>query len=192
MIQNTPCVILSGGKSSRMGRDKSLLPFCNYKTLIEYQYRKLSNIFKDVYISSKTNKFDFDCNIIYDKSDISSPMVALNSIFDHLKSDKVFIIAVDTPFVKEDTINILLNQSKQFNITIAKEKNRTHNLCGVFSNTIKVHIEKLLTKNIHKIDNLIDQIGDVKTICISDNEQFTNINIHDDYINATKISNSYI
>ena len=41
-----PCVILSGGKSSRMGEDKSLLPFSSSKTLIEYQYKRLKPYFK--------------------------------------------------------------------------------------------------------------------------------------------------
>jgi len=167
-----------------MGRDKSLLPFCNYNTLIEYQYTKLSNIFQDVYISSKTNKFDFDCQIIYDTYDISSPMVALNSIFTYLKSDKVFIITVDTPFIKRDTIDRLIEKSKQYNLTIAKDRDHTHNLCGVFSNTIQFYIEILLNKNIHKIYDLIDKVGDVKTVCISDNEQFLNINLEKDYKKA--------
>jgi len=54
-----PCVILSGGKSSRMGEDKSLLPFSTSNTLIEYQYKRLKPYFKDIYISSKIDKFDF-------------------------------------------------------------------------------------------------------------------------------------
>ena len=53
MIKNIPCVILAGGKSSRMGEDKSLLPFPPYKTLTHYQYQRLNKIFKNVYISSK-------------------------------------------------------------------------------------------------------------------------------------------
>jgi len=35
-------IIFAGGKSSRMGRDKALLPFGGYDTLTEYQYRRLS------------------------------------------------------------------------------------------------------------------------------------------------------
>ena len=49
-----PCVILSGGKSSRMGEDKSLLPFSSSNTLIQYQYERLKPYFKEIYISSKT------------------------------------------------------------------------------------------------------------------------------------------
>jgi molybdopterin-guanine dinucleotide biosynthesis protein A len=44
------CVIFAGGKSSRMGEDKSLLPFGTFSSLAEYQYNRLSNIFDIVYI----------------------------------------------------------------------------------------------------------------------------------------------
>ena len=53
------CVILSGGKSSRMGEDKSLLPFSSSQTLIQYQYDRLKPYFKNIYISSKVDKFNF-------------------------------------------------------------------------------------------------------------------------------------
>ena len=54
-----PCVILSGGKSSRMGEDKSLLPFSSSSSLIEFQYRRLEPYFKNIFISAKNDKFDF-------------------------------------------------------------------------------------------------------------------------------------
>jgi len=53
-------IIFAGGKSSRMGRDKALLPFGGYDTLTEYQYRRLSKIFNRVYISTKNDKFNFN------------------------------------------------------------------------------------------------------------------------------------
>jgi len=40
-----PCVILCGGKSSRMGEDKALLPFGEYSTLVQYQYERLQSVF---------------------------------------------------------------------------------------------------------------------------------------------------
>ncbi|WP_228135503.1 NTP transferase domain-containing protein [Halarcobacter anaerophilus] len=86
-----PCVILCGGKSSRMGEDKALLPFSNSDTLSQYQYEKYKPFFKKVYISSKTNKFDFDANLILDKSNIYSPIVALKSIFESLKDEKKYL-----------------------------------------------------------------------------------------------------
>jgi molybdopterin-guanine dinucleotide biosynthesis protein A len=181
---NIPCIILSGGKSSRMGEDKSLLPFGEFNTLIEYQYQKLSQIFQDVYISTKIDKFDFEAKLILDDKDIYSPMVALKSILKQFKT-KVFIISVDTPFVKKETILKLIKQSSNFDITIAQDKNKTHNLCGIFEHKLIYDIDTLLKQDIHKINYLI-QKNNANIIEFENEKQFLNINTKDDYQKALK------
>lgn len=44
MLLDIPCVIFAGGKSSRMGEDKALLPFGNFKTLTQYQLTRLQKV----------------------------------------------------------------------------------------------------------------------------------------------------
>jgi molybdopterin-guanine dinucleotide biosynthesis protein A len=168
MIQNIPCIILSGGKSSRMGEDKSLLPFANEKALIEYQYKKLSKIFQSVYISSKIDKFDFPCNIIYDKNEIYSPMVALQSILQTLKDEKVFIVTVDAPLLKEETIKLLIKKAscKDFNVTICADSIKTHNLIGVFERVVLKDIDSMLRENTNCISRFATGVKSVIPLCI--------------------------
>ncbi len=65
-----------------MGRDKSLLPFGEFDSLIEYQYSRMKNIFDEVFISTKYNKFSFKAKLIVDNSNIFSPMMALKTTFE--------------------------------------------------------------------------------------------------------------
>lgn len=186
-----PCVILSGGKSSRMGEDKSLLPFSTSKTLIEYQYNRLKPYFKDVYISSKIDKFDFLKNeflILDENKDIFSPILALNTIFNKLPNQKVFIITVDTPFVSIETISNLINQSLDVDICIGETEEKTHNLCGVFSSSINISIKSMIEKDIHKIFYLIKN-NNHKIIQFYNNDEFININNKNEYIKASEIIN---
>ena len=60
------CVILAGGKSSRMGRDKTLLPFGGFATLAHYGAHKFGRIFERVFVSSKFDKFDPPLPLIKD------------------------------------------------------------------------------------------------------------------------------
>ena len=62
------CVILAGGKSSRMGRDKTLLPFGGFATLTHYGAHKFGRIFERVFVSSKFDKFDPPLPLIKDAS----------------------------------------------------------------------------------------------------------------------------
>ena len=92
---NIPVVIIAGGKSSRMGRDKALLPFGNYETLVQFQYERLKKIFKDVYISWKNEKIAITNNNIFDLDEyknISAPTIALLSIIRFFKEHKCYFL----------------------------------------------------------------------------------------------------
>ncbi|WP_419763702.1 MAG: molybdenum cofactor guanylyltransferase MobA [Arcobacter sp.] len=189
-----PCVILCGGKSSRMGEDKALLPFSNYNSLAQYQYERLKPYFKEIYLSSKTNKFDFlkdsenhkNTDIIYDNiSDESSPLIALKSILEFINLTKAFIITVDTPFVKISSIQRLITNSTISNITIAVTS-KEHNLCGIYNKSCLSLIDTMILDNNHKIGNLINNTTSSK-IKFYDENEFLNLNKIEDYKKALSI-----
>jgi len=182
-----PCVILSGGKSSRMKEDKSLLKFSSSNSLIKHQYKRLKPYFKNLYISSKSNKFDFlnSSELILDKNqEIYSPILALETILEQLEYEKIFIITVDTPFIKIQTIEKLINSNKNFDITIA-QTSKTHNLCGVFSKNILNIIKNIIKNDIHKINYLIKSTN-YNIVEFKNEDEFLNINYKEDYIKALK------
>ncbi len=188
-----PAVILAGGKSSRMGADKSCLPFGRYSSLSEYQYKKLETIFSDVFISSKEDKFDFLTDkkrlIIDTSSDISSAMVALQSIFQSIKHDYIFIIAVDIPLLKKETIQTLYESflTSMDDIVIAKDDlGNIHNLCGIFHKNIVPTIHMLLQRNVHKINFLIKH-SKYHEVLIEKSDQFLNLNDQVNYEKACRL-----
>ncbi|MBR4477126.1 MAG: NTP transferase domain-containing protein [Spirochaetales bacterium] len=74
-MKNLPiCVILCGGKSSRMGQDKTLMEFGEFSDLAHFQFAKMSEIFKSVFISAKSQKFDPPLHILTDEFNKFSPM----------------------------------------------------------------------------------------------------------------------
>jgi len=180
-----PCVILCGGKSSRMGEDKALLPFASYPTLVQYQYERLKPYFKNVYLSSKVNKFEFldnDSAIIYDNGQTHSPLVALKTILEHIEEQKVFILTVDTPFVKPSTIATLIEASNGIEITVAKTL-KLHNLCGVFDKSCLYNIKNMIREDFHKIGALLEK-SITKEVPFSDDDEFLNLNKKIDYEKA--------
>lgn len=107
-----PAIIFAGGKSSRMGEDKSQLSFGAYASLSEYQYRRLGRLFDAVYLSAKSDKFDFRCKIIIDNYEIHSPLAALISVFEQLDASEVFILSVDAPFVDKSEIEQIMRREQ--------------------------------------------------------------------------------
>jgi molybdenum cofactor guanylyltransferase len=182
------CVILCGGKSSRMGEDKSLLPFSTSSSLTLYQYNRLKPYFKNIYISSKIDKFDFvDKNmlILDENKDIYSPIIALNTIFNKLPNQKIFIMTVDTPLVSIKSIEKLIEESENFDICVAQTE-KIHNLCGVFSTNISSSINNMLQNDIHKVGYLLKN-NNTQIIQFPQNDEFLNLNNKDEYFKALDI-----
>lgn len=183
---NMPCVILCGGKSSRMGEDKSLLPFSSSPSLAQYQFERLKPYFKNIYISSKSNKFDFlknkDQYLILDNSNIYSPMIALKGILNSVISNEIFIITVDTPLVSIKSIQKIIEESLNYDITVAQTK-KTHNLCGVFKANCIEKIDQLLENDIHKINFLLNSLNS-KYVLLENDEEFINLNDKVEYNKA--------
>jgi len=181
-----PCIILCGGKSSRMKEDKSLLPFANETSLAKYQYNRLKPYFKEIYLSCKNNKFDFEANLLLEDSSIYSPIVGLSNIINKTNSyDKFFLITVDTPLIKIESIKELINQSENYDITVAQTK-RVHNLCGVFSKDIKKVVNSMLLEDMHKISFLLDSVK-TKIVKFNNEDEFINFNHPEDYKKALSI-----
>lgn len=183
-MQNIPCVILCGGKSSRMQRDKCFLRF-KHKSLVRYQYDKMSGLFKRVFISCKEDKFKGEFSqMIFDEklfgADFHSPMLALYSILKSFENSFVFIIAVDMPFVSKDSIQALIKRTFKARIILAKTKNKEHFLCGLYHSSLASLCLDLLNKNIHKIRTL-SQNAPTEFVEFAHTKEWANLNSPQDY-----------
>lgn len=182
----TTAVIFAGGKSSRMGEDKALLPFASYPTLAEFQQNKLSSLFDKVYISAKEHKFDFDCRVIQDNYRENSPLVGLISLFETLKADELFILSVDAPFVSKETIEKILRQNEsRFDVIVAKSPSGVQPLCGLYKRSILPLAYAQLEKGNHRLGDLL-RLATTLFVTFDEDAPFTNLNHPEEYQQALK------
>ena len=187
-----PCVLFAGGKSSRMGEDKSLLPFGDFETLTEFQHSRLSQIFSHVYISCKDkSKFSFDAEFIEDSktSTTYAPTLGFISAFESL-GESFFAISVDSPFIDTQIIKKLLSVDRETDdATIAKTKEGMQPLCGVYHPTLLPAFKDMLTKEKHKLGFLLKSTK-TQFVDFKDTEKFLNLNHPHEYQKALQIINS--
>ncbi|MEA2099764.1 MAG: molybdenum cofactor guanylyltransferase MobA [Campylobacterota bacterium] len=187
IMYDIPCVIFAGGKSSRMGEDKSLLPFGDFDTLTEFQLSRLNKIFKTVYISCKdSTNFDFKANFIEDiKTDsIYAPTAGFVAIFDKLKDEKFFVLSVDSPFVGESEIKeIILNDNKEVDATIAKTEFGIQPMCGIYHRSLESKFTEMLESNNHKLGFLLKS-SNTTFINFENEKPFLNLNHPHEYEEA--------
>lgn len=184
---DTPCIIFAGGKSSRMGEDKALLPFGSFSTLSEFQLHHLSKIFKNVSISCKDkSKFHFQAHFIEDaKTSLTyAPTAGFVAIFETLKCERFFALSVDTPFVGKDVIEKLLSADTADNdATIAKTASGMQPMCGIYHRTLAPKFEIMLQEENHKLGYLLKN---AKTLFVDfeDEKPFLNLNHPHEYKEA--------
>jgi len=187
MIESIEAVIFAGGKSSRMGKDKSLLPFAGYSTLTEFQYRRLRKLFKHVSLSAKENKFDFNSDVIEDIYEEHSPLVGIISIFETLQVEEVFILSVDAPFVESDTIEKILScNENRHDVLIAQSPSGVQPLCGLYKKSILPFAQQQLKKNNHRLADLLHLVN-TEYVKFEEDLPFTNLNHPEEYQRALKI-----
>lgn len=180
-MHKIPAVIFAGGKSSRMGTDKALLPFKEYNSLSQYQYTRLQKQFETVYISTKENKFDFPCELVLDQYDVSSPLAGLLSIFDTLDCEIVFVLSVDAPLVDESVFHALFNAYEEgYDAIIPESPKGLQPLCGIYSRSIVPLLQKAYANNEHKLTKLL-HAANMKKVIFELEEPFTNLNYQEEY-----------
>ncbi|WP_104697828.1 MULTISPECIES: molybdenum cofactor guanylyltransferase MobA [unclassified Helicobacter] len=178
-----PCVILCGGKSSRMGRNKALLAFKN-QTLLQYQFSKMSSLFQDVFISSKVPYFNLPALIEEDKT--FSPLIGILNAFQQLKAKKIFFICVDTPFITKSNILSLINSLPSLSdIHFAKTPNKEHFLTSIWDINTMPLIQQALVHQEYKISKIFQKCI-TSFFTYNEEKNFYNLNTQEDYLSVLK------
>lgn len=115
MMSEIPCVILAGGRSARMGADKCFLDF-KAKSLIEWQFEKMSKLFKSVFISCKADKFGGkfgEKTLIFDENLEFLSQNSKNSLNSNLNSQRVNLSANSSANLNSQGVNLSVNLNSQ-------------------------------------------------------------------------------
>jgi molybdenum cofactor guanylyltransferase len=187
-----PCVLFAGGKSSRMGKNKALLPFDSKESLARYQYERLEKIFEHVYLSAKdAGLFDhFDANIIEDEigKEVYAPTAGFVNVFRRLKSEHmIFVLSIDTPFVDKAIIDKCIAAiDNDHDAVIVRTPGGIHPLCGIYSRTLEEPLMRMLNEGDHKLSRLLENAY-VHYIDIDKEDALLNMNTPEEYAKALKI-----
>jgi len=176
-------LILSGGKSSRMGSDKSLIVY-HEKPQCEYLFELLTAFCSKVFTSCrKDQEVPERFHPLYDHYDYPGPINGILSAFHAYPDSSWLIIAVDMPLVDENVLKVLIeNRDKKKVATCFK-----HLVEGSFPEPLLTIWEPLAYPlllsyvNSGKISPRgFLEMADVKSIPVPDERILLNINFPED------------
>ncbi|MEE9349294.1 MAG: molybdenum cofactor guanylyltransferase [Flavobacteriaceae bacterium] len=183
--QKTPlkALILVGGKSTRMGSDKSQLHY-HGKTQQEQTFNILNTHFKshDIYYSVRDENQLKNASVIIDVIKDSGPLVALYSAFKYDKKTAWLTLAIDLPFVDDALLKLLIskrNPKKIATVFKGKNKNYPEPLITIWEPKVYEILKEKLDDNKLSLVKILQE-NDVEIITIED-ELLQNINTLKDY-----------
>jgi molybdopterin-guanine dinucleotide biosynthesis protein A len=187
--QNITGIVLAGGKSSRMGTDKSLLLWRG-KTFVEHAIDALKPLCGKVVISSNKSIYDFTgCETWPDELPMQAPMVGIYSCLKRSQTETNIFLSCDMPHVTTDLLRYLTEHSENNNVLVAvHDENKIEPLCGIYKRNVIEEMEKSIKNNNLSLYKYIHSysspyvIIDEKLSFYNDN-LFANINTLEDFKN---------
>ncbi|MDW7649823.1 MAG: molybdenum cofactor guanylyltransferase [Bacillota bacterium] len=189
-------VILAGGKSSRMGENKLLMPL-GEKPVIGHLTDTLKNLFGECIMVTDTPDayVSFPVRVVQDKICCAqkNSLAGIHAGLVAATHDYIMVVAGDMPFVRDDVLSYLCNKCEGYDVTIPREGEYLQPLCAVYHKNCLPQMEKLLTVKNYKVTAFFPfmrvRYVDMADLVPFDREQLTflNINTPEDYKKALAV-----
>ena len=183
-------IILAGGQSRRMHREKSLLSV-NGRTLIETVLTQIDPHFSEIIISvDAKEKFAFlNLPIIEDEMPGQGPLMAIMSALRVSAHAISFILACDIPFIHIPFMQEILSLAQTHDIVVPRYRDgKFEPLFATYNRCIIPVIEKQIKKGDRKISSLFP-LCRTKFVAMDRQKWFRNLNTlkeYHDYLRQNK------
>ncbi len=182
-------LVLTGGDSRRMNRDKALLDY-HGQPQAEVVYGLLSEVCKQVYISSKKDQWrGKSLGKLPEIQDVFlgfGPLSGILSAMHAYPEAAWLVIACDLPYVNLGTIETLVKNRNPFKMATCFKSSLSHlpePLCSVYEPKIRIRLlENLGIGNLSPRDIFMN--SPVKTIDQTNRENLENVNSEKEYKKA--------
>lgn len=189
MYSDITGVILAGGKSLRMGTNKSFLKIGN-QTIIERIVDLMRSIFPEVIIiTNSPDEYKFlNIPLYEDIYKWKGPLAGIHSALTHTKTEKIFVLSCDVPLMTKEMIQYIVDYKSDKPVIFCEAAGYHQPLVGIYSKKIIKEIEYFISNNdlndksFHKFLSSIEtEIIHPQSLSFYKDEIFYNVNNMNDY-----------
>ena len=152
-MPNYSIFILSGGKSTRMKEDKSLMLF-EGKPMIQHlidRFKKLNS--EIVIISNENSHLNFGLTVIKDNYKNCGPIGGIEAGLAYSQTNNNIFITCDNPFIECQLINYISTNPESSDIVFSNY-NQLHPFPGLYTKDIHLKIKTLISEGFRKMTDL--------------------------------------
>jgi len=144
MIADCTAIIMAGGESQRMGRDKANLVL-GKQTLLQHVVSIVQPLFPQLLVSVREPRTDIDLPQICDEYANAGPLAGLCAGLVQATTSWVFAVATDMPFVQTALIETLAQQRTGFQAVVPVVHGYPQPLAAFYSASCLEAIQGLLS-----------------------------------------------
>ena len=154
-------IVLSGGKSSRLGEEKGLAQF-NGRPLISYALNVVEKLC-DIVLISANDHFDeykkFQHPVIPDVVSGIGPMGGISACLEQSTTRLNIIISCDVPFVNVELFNFLIDRIDNYQAALPLHNGFLEPLCGVYATNVLWYLNDFISKGNYKMMEFLKEIN---------------------------------
>mgnify|MGYP002623414654 CR=1 FL=1 len=158
-------VILTGGRSTRMGRDKAWLPFDGERLLARVA-RTLLECVRDVVVVARPGQelppLPATVRVVRDDVPDQGPVGGLVPGLRASRAQHVFATSCDVPFLQPALVERLFDLAEGTDVAVAETGGFTHPLCAVYARRVLPELERLLAAGRLRPVHLYDGVETVR------------------------------
>jgi molybdenum cofactor guanylyltransferase len=173
-------VVLAGGASRRMGRDKATLPYKG-ATLVEHVLGVVKQRCDPVFVVAAPGQRlpSLDATILRDEVRFMGPLVAARTglrAAARAGADRALVCAADMPFLDTEFIDMLLGASRNLDADVVLSwDGRDHYLAGLYRTALADKIDDLVAAGQRSMAALVNAV-DTQRVVTSRSIPLTNVN----------------
>jgi len=180
---NISAVLLTGGESRRMGRDKATLQFRG-RPLWQIQLELLRNLeLFEIFVSARTDPSwrPKDVRFVADIRPSRGPLSGLAACLAQMHTTHLLALAIDMPFMTENYLRYLFAKMEASRGVVPKIGNRAEPLAAIYPWEAEIDFRSALTGadfSLQSLTRRLVETGKLRAIPVTEQEQgfFLNVN----------------
>jgi molybdopterin-guanine dinucleotide biosynthesis protein A len=165
-------VILAGGKSSRMGQNKALMPLGG-KRLVDRVVEVMRSVFDDLLMVTNTPDVyaDLGLPMVRDVWPEKGSLGGVYSAIYHVATPYCLVVACDMPFLRAAVLRYLITQIADYDVVVPDVLGELQTLHAIYSKACLQPIERRLAMNRLRIVGFFPDVR-VRTVTASELEPY--------------------
>lgn len=159
-------IVLCGGGSTRMGRDKGSLPFGD-DTMLSRVIGIVGNVTNDIVVVARDGQeipaphkgVPYRVRVVRDPVEGLGPLAGIVTGLRSIASDVAFVTACDMPLLRPELVRRVLDLAGNHDVCVPVLDGHAMTMCGVYKTSVIAAAERLVASGELSVKRLLDHVG---------------------------------